>query len=44
MVRRYDLNPFKVRDYLTHSDFARADILEPKPFHELLCARVDAQA
>jgi hypothetical protein len=43
MVRRYDLNPFKVRDYLTHSDFTRNDILEAKLFHELLCARLDVK-
>jgi len=40
-VRRYDLAPFLVRDYLTKSDFGRSDILGPKMFHELLCARVD---
>ncbi len=31
MVRRYDLDPFLVRDYLTGSDFTRADILGPGP-------------
>jgi len=41
MVRRYDLDPFLVRDYLTQSDFHRGDILSPKLFHELLCARID---
>ncbi len=41
MVRRYDFTPFLLRDYLTGSDFTRSDILEPKLFHELLCARVD---
>jgi hypothetical protein len=40
-VRRYDLTPFLVRDYLTKSDFSRKDILSPKPFHDLLCARID---
>jgi hypothetical protein len=40
-VRRYDLAPFLVRDYLTESDFGRSDILGPKMFHELLCARID---
>jgi ATP-dependent Clp protease ATP-binding subunit ClpC len=40
-VRRYDLAPFLVRDYLTKSDFRRSDILGSKMFHELLCARVD---
>jgi ATP-dependent Clp protease ATP-binding subunit ClpC len=41
MVRRYDFAPFLLRDYLTGSDFTRSDILEPRLFHELLCARVD---
>jgi hypothetical protein len=41
IVRRYDLEPFLVRDYLTSQDFARRDILEPKLFHQLLCARID---
>jgi ATP-dependent Clp protease ATP-binding subunit ClpC len=40
-VRRYDLAPFLVRDFLTKSDFTRKDILGPQPFHELLCARID---
>jgi ATP-dependent Clp protease ATP-binding subunit ClpC len=40
-VRRYDLGPFLLRDYLTKSSFTRSDILGPKLFHELLCARVD---
>jgi ATP-dependent Clp protease ATP-binding subunit ClpC len=43
-VRRYDFNPFIVRDYLTKSDFTRADIVAPKQFHELLCARIDKAA
>jgi ATP-dependent Clp protease ATP-binding subunit ClpC len=43
-VRRYDLDPFLVRDYLTKSDFTRKEILGPKSFHDLLCARVDASA
>jgi ATP-dependent Clp protease ATP-binding subunit ClpC len=41
-VRRYDLDPFLVRDYLTKADFTRKDILSPKPFHDLLCARIDS--
>jgi ATP-dependent Clp protease ATP-binding subunit ClpC len=41
MVRRYDFAPFLLRDYLTRSDFTRSDILEPKLFHGLLCARID---
>ena len=40
-VRRYDLDPFHVRDYLTGSEFTRKDILSPKLFHNLLCERID---
>jgi ATP-dependent Clp protease ATP-binding subunit ClpC len=40
-VRRYDLDPFLVRDYLTGADFTRKDVLSPKLFHKLLCDRVD---
>ena len=43
-VRLYDLDGFLVRDYLTGADFTRKDILSPKPFHDLLCARVDKAA
>jgi ATP-dependent Clp protease ATP-binding subunit ClpC len=43
-VRRYDLDPFHVRDYLTGSEFSRKDILSPKPFHNLLCERIDCAA
>ena len=43
-VRLYDLDSFLVRDYLTESDFTRKDILSPKPFHDLLCARLDKTA
>jgi hypothetical protein len=39
-VRRYDLDPFHVRDYLTGSEFSRKDILGQKAFHRLLCERV----
>jgi ATP-dependent Clp protease ATP-binding subunit ClpC len=42
-VRRYDLTPFLVRDFLTKSDFTRKDILSPGPFHDLLCARIDRE-
>jgi hypothetical protein len=41
VVRRYDLKPFLVRDYLTGTTSGRADALKPKHFHELLCQRVD---
>ena len=40
-VRRYDLNPFLVRDFLSKTDFTRGEILGPKLFHQLLCARID---
>lgn len=42
MVRRYDLEPFLVRDFLTGTTTGRADVLHPEHFHELLCARIDA--
>ncbi|HTM23247.1 MAG TPA: AAA family ATPase [Kofleriaceae bacterium] len=41
IVRRYDLHPFLLRDVLTDESSGRADILEPRGFHELLCRRVD---
>jgi len=41
IVRRYDLKPFLVRDFLTDSTTGRADALKPKAFHALLCARID---
>jgi ATP-dependent Clp protease ATP-binding subunit ClpC len=43
-VRLYDVSQFLVRDYLTKADFTRKDILSPKSFHELLCARLDRAA
>ena len=42
VVRRYDLQPFLVRDFLTGTTTGRADILHAEPFHQLLCARIDA--
>ncbi len=44
VVRRYDLKPFLMRDYLTGTTSGRADALKPKHFHELLCQRVDEEA
>jgi len=41
VVRRYDLEPFLVRDFLTGTSTGRDDILRPEPFHELLCERID---
>jgi ATP-dependent Clp protease ATP-binding subunit ClpC len=42
VVRRYDLEPFLVRDFLTGTTTGRADILHAEPFHNLLCERIDA--
>jgi hypothetical protein len=42
VVRRYDLEPFLVRDFLTGITTGRADILRAEPFHQLLCDRIDA--
>jgi MoxR-like ATPase len=41
VVRRYDLEPFLVRDFLTGTSTGRADILHAEPFHRLLCERID---
>jgi len=41
-VRRYDLEPFLVRDFLTDTTTGRAEVLQPTPFHELLCKRIEA--
>ena len=43
IVRRYDLQPFLVRDFLSGTTTGRTDILRPEPFHQLLCARIDAE-
>ncbi len=43
IVRRYDLEPFLVRDFLTDMTTGRRDILQPAPFHELLCKRIEAE-
>jgi ATP-dependent Clp protease ATP-binding subunit ClpC len=43
VVRRYDLEPFLVRDFLTGATTGRADILHAEPFHQLLCDRIDAE-
>jgi ATP-dependent Clp protease ATP-binding subunit ClpC len=42
VVRRYDREPFLVKDILTATTTGRADILNPQPFHKLLCDRIDA--
>ena len=41
VVRRYDLEPFLVRDFLTETTTGRADALRPEAFHELLCQRIE---
>ena len=40
VVRRYDLEPFLVRDFLTDTRTGRADTLYAEPFHQLLCKRI----
>ena len=40
VVRRYDLEPFLVSDFLTDTSTGRADTLHPDPFHQLLCKRI----
>ena len=42
VVRRYDLEPFLVRDFLTETTTGRADALRPDALHELLCKRIEA--
>jgi hypothetical protein len=44
IIRRYDDDPFNVRDVLTGFSSGRSDALAPRSFHELLCSRVDAAA
>jgi len=44
MVRRYDLEPFTVRDYLTDLNTGRKELLKPQRFHTLLCQRIDVSA
>jgi len=42
-IRRYDENPFMIKDHLTQQTFNRRNCLKPESFHELLCQRVDTQ-
>ena len=44
VVRRYDLDPFKLRDPLVGVSTGRADALQGEAFHTLLLQRVDALA
>ena len=41
VVRRYDLEPFLLKDHLTGLSSGRRASLKPAEFHELLCKRVD---
>lgn len=40
-VRRYDSNPFLLKDHLTGTS-GRTDALSPDSFHNLLCSRIEA--
>jgi ATP-dependent Clp protease ATP-binding subunit ClpC len=42
VVRRYDTEPFRVRDVGTGTTTGRSDVLRPEGFHALLCRRLDA--
>jgi len=42
IVRRYDLDPFKMRDTITGVSSGRTDALHAEAFHDLLMRRVDA--
>jgi len=44
IVRRYDLDPFMVRDVATGFSSGRGDALSPRNLHALLCLRVDELA
>jgi ATP-dependent Clp protease ATP-binding subunit ClpA len=41
VVRRYDLEPFLLKDHLTAITSGRRSSLKPAEFHELLCKRVN---
>lgn len=41
VVRRYDREPFLLKDHLTGFTTGRPSTLKPAEFHELLCRRVD---
>jgi len=42
VVRRYDVEPFLVNDFLTATRSGRRDALHAGPFHKLLCRRIEA--
>jgi ATP-dependent Clp protease ATP-binding subunit ClpC len=41
IVRRFDLEPFLLKDHLTGTTNGRRSSLRPAEFHELLCKRLD---
>ncbi|HUS66462.1 MAG TPA: PCRF domain-containing protein, partial [Kofleriaceae bacterium] len=43
ITRRYDFDPFLLRDALTDTSTGRPDALSPARFHDLLCRRVDVR-
>ncbi len=42
VVRRYDLEPWQVKDLLLAETMGRKDALSSNNFHQLLCRRIDA--
>jgi hypothetical protein len=42
VVRRYDLDPWRVKDLMLGETTGRKDALAPNPFHALLLRRIDA--
>jgi ATP-dependent Clp protease ATP-binding subunit ClpC len=44
VVRRYDLDPFLLKDHVTGFTSGRRSSLRPAEFHRLLCKRVDVTA
>ena len=42
IIRRYDVEPFRIRDVLTGESIGRSDGLKPRLFHQLLVRRIDA--
>ncbi len=43
VVRRYDLEPFFIRDSLVDRDTGNKKAIGPELFHDLLCARIDRE-
>ncbi len=44
VIRRYDSDPFLLRDHLTGMSIGKRDVLRPDGFHDLLCRRAVAEA